>query len=116
MSTGIAIETIIVQTIIDMVCYIVISALRDGGIRVFYFVLAILGFLYIIARQLLLAFKPDLKMEAFALPAIKSSGFYPTAVRFGQAGVGEERSRKADARFDWRLRLLVGLHPFRLIT
>jgi hypothetical protein len=87
----------------DLIYYIVSSAVRMENVWIIVFVLAIICFVAIILKQLYLLLRPDFKIQH-----LKSSGLiYPSAVRFRLATVSESRSHKLDLKFDWRLRLLV---------
>ena len=67
------------------------------------FILSIICFVGIIVKQLHLLFRPDFKFQNHSESGMK----YPSAVRFRLATVEEEKSRKLDAKFDYRLRILV---------
>lgn len=116
-STGISILTLTIQTITDLIFFIVMWALTIDVPRlpVFLFVLAIITFVFLILKQIHLAFRLEwvfgtiqfrerklgkVNVEEFGVPG-------PKAVRMRPATVAEKKSQQLDAKFDWRLKLLV---------
>lgn len=108
-STGIAILTQTAQTVVYLVCYIVTTAVNLDDVPVFVFVVAILGFVVLLVKQLTLCFRPEFSVASRpTLARSEALISVPTAVRFRHASVSESASNKQDALFVWWLRILVG--------
>lgn len=104
-STGIAIVTLSLETLVDLVHYIVTRALNFDYVSIPIFILAIIAYVLIILKQIHLVIKPDFKLATVAVGDVKVPA--PVAVRFRSATVEEKASYKLDGGFDWRLRILV---------
>jgi hypothetical protein len=102
-STGISLISLVLQSIIDMIYYIVSSAVEMERVFILVFILTIIAFVGIILKQLHLLFRPEFKLQNHPKTGLK----YPSAIRFKLSTVEEEKSRKLDAKFDYRLRSLV---------
>lgn len=76
-------------------------------VSIFAFIVAILGFVAIMLKQLQLAFKPDFRLESVPVAALNRAIPYPVAVRFQPSTSSESRSFELDSRLDWRLRILL---------
>jgi hypothetical protein len=86
-----------------MIYYIVSSAVEMERVFILVFILTIIVFVGIILKQLHLLFRPEFKLQNHSETGLK----YPSAIRFKLSTVEEEKSRKLDAKFDYRLRILV---------
>ena len=116
-STGISILVLTLQSVTDLIYFIVIWALSVDSPRlpVFLFVLAIVTFVLLILKQIHLAFRLEwvfgtirlrerkigkVTVESFGIPG-------PEAVRMRTATPAETRSFDLDRRFPWALKVLV---------
>ncbi|WWC90909.1 uncharacterized protein L201_005847 [Kwoniella dendrophila CBS 6074] len=112
-STGITILTTILQTIVDLICYIVILALNFEFVYIFLFVITIICFVLIVLKQIWLFLKPEFMIEKmnsqYSIPVP-----VPVAIRFKENSVLEKNSYKEDKKFDCKLRILITLLTFSI--
>ncbi|WRT67365.1 uncharacterized protein IL334_004336 [Kwoniella shivajii] len=114
-STGIALLTLTFQSITDLVYYIVTTVLSFEEMSIFFFVIGIICFILIILKQLHLYFKADVRLTTVKLPSVNIAVPFPVAVRFRFAAVEEKTSYASDAKFDWRLRILIVVGTFLIL-
>ncbi|KAM0756010.1 hypothetical protein T439DRAFT_376272 [Meredithblackwellia eburnea MCA 4105] len=114
-SAGIAIMTLTVQSVIDLISYIVITALNLGQRSVFIFVVVIISFVALILKQLYLCFRVEFDFTRIGVSGVAQTVPLPTGVKFWPRSAEEAKSISADARFPWWIRIIISIGTFLIL-
>ncbi|WWC70034.1 uncharacterized protein I206_103978 [Kwoniella pini CBS 10737] len=113
--SGISLLTLTLQSIVDLIAYIVITVLTIDDESIFIFVVVIICFVLIILKQIYLYFKPEFMLSPTLIQFLQTTVPLPTAVRFSLNTVEEKKSYKLDYEFDWKYRILLGSLTFCIL-